>query len=399
MKEEKQSAPCCGSIAIEGAQPEPCCGPAKANSRQEEVCCGPPPPEKDWSRESDDAPWVVGVLDTAMGSVPRVSTTLEWADRLGAWKARWGVGRMQYWLKPRLYAVGAPDSESPVFVTANYKMSFDCLRSSLAGRDGWILVLDTKGINVWCAAGKGTFGTDELVQRIETTGLGDVVSHRRLILPQLGAVGVAAHEVRQRSGFRVVYGPVRTDDLPAFLDAGIKATPEMRRVEFPLWDRLSVAVVELVLAAKYLLPIVAAFLMLGGLASDGYHPWRMLSSGGLAATLILISFLCGAILAPALLPWLPGRAFSVKGLAVGVGLAASLWLLTLMLPAISIGRLDLAAWMLLMPVITSFTVMNYTGSSTYTSLSGVRREMGRAVPLQAIGGILGVALWVVGRFV
>ena len=399
--ETTQLEPCCGSSEVEAKESATCCEPAENETKHTELCCGSPPPEKDWSQEGDDAPWVVGEIDTPAGPVPRVSTTLGWADRLGSWKARWGMGRMRYWVKPRLYAVGTPDSESPVFVTANYKMSFDCLRGSLAGRDGWILVLDTKGINVWCAAGKGTFGTDELVHRIDATDLGDVVSHRRLIVPQMGAVGVAAHEVRQRSGFRVLFGPVRTDDLPAFVNAGMKATPEMRRVEFPLGDRLGVAVVELVMSAKYVLPVVVAFVLLGGLGTDGYDPWRMLSSGGLAAGLFLTAFLCGAILGPALLPWLPGRAFSLKGfwLGIGPGLAAGLWLLASMSPGSSSAWFGLAAWTLLLPVVTSFTMMNYTGSSTYTSLSGVRREMRRAVPLQAIGGILGVALWLVGRFV
>jgi acetyl-CoA decarbonylase/synthase complex subunit gamma len=85
---------------------------------------------------------------------------------------------MDYSIEPGLYALGAPDRESPVLVSANYKMSFDELRSALPGRDLWILVLDTKGINVWCAAGKGTFGTEELVKRIASSGLSQVVAHR-----------------------------------------------------------------------------------------------------------------------------------------------------------------------------------------------------------------------------
>lgn len=149
-----------------------------------------------------------------------------------------------------------PTTDCPVFVTANYKMSFDRLRSALAGVDGWILVLDTKGINVWCAAGKGTFGTDELVRRIDDAELTKVVSHNRLIVPQLGAPGVSAHKVRERSGFRVTYGPVRAEDIPAFLEAGMKATTEMRRVQFPARDRLAVAPVELVLSAKYVIAIM-----------------------------------------------------------------------------------------------------------------------------------------------
>lgn len=93
-------------------------------------------------------------------------SVITFSDRLGAWKARWGIGRMNYRVEPGLYRLGKPDRRSPVFVSANYKMSFDILRSSLAGRDCWILVLDTKGINVWCAAGKGTFGPMELMGRI-----------------------------------------------------------------------------------------------------------------------------------------------------------------------------------------------------------------------------------------
>jgi len=83
----------------------------------------------------------------------------------------------------------------------------------------WLLVLDTKGVNVWCAAGKGTFGTDELVRSIQAANLKQVVRHRDLVLPQLGATGVAAHEVKRATGFSVHYGPVRARDIQAYLAA------------------------------------------------------------------------------------------------------------------------------------------------------------------------------------
>ncbi len=63
-----------------------------------------------------------------------------------------------------------------MLVSGNYKLSFDHLRGSLAGRDAWILVLDTHGINVWCAAGKGLFGTDEVVRWVEAVGLSSLVA-------------------------------------------------------------------------------------------------------------------------------------------------------------------------------------------------------------------------------
>ena len=85
---------------------------------------------------------------------------------------------------PGLYLIGDPTPDSPVIVTANYTLSVDAVRAALAGIDCYLLVLDTKGINVWCAAGKGTFGTAELVRRIARTGLSEIVRHRTLILPQ-----------------------------------------------------------------------------------------------------------------------------------------------------------------------------------------------------------------------
>ncbi len=105
-------------------------------------------------------------------STRTTDSTITFANRLDHFLARWGINRNGHRVDPGLYRLGNPTGESPVFASANYTLSFDALRSALAGYDAYILVLDTKGINVWCAAGKGTFGTDELVSRIGTTGLG-----------------------------------------------------------------------------------------------------------------------------------------------------------------------------------------------------------------------------------
>jgi len=171
--------------------------------------------------------------------IQRTQSRLTFADCWDHFLARWGVNRSQHRICPGLYRIGDPAADSPVFVTANYTLSFDALREALVGIDGYILVLNTFGINVWCAAGKGTFGTEELVRRIEETGLKDIVRHRRLILPQLGAAGVSAHEVKKLVHFKVEYGPVRAADLPAYLHNGQQATPKMRRVRFGLSDRLA----------------------------------------------------------------------------------------------------------------------------------------------------------------
>ena len=201
---------------------------------------------------------------------PRILPTSPHLTSRDCWDhflARVGWKRGEHRVEPGLYALGKPTSDSPVFVSANYTLSFDAVRSSLEGIDGYILVLDTKGINVWCAAGKGTFGTDEIVRRVMITRLGEVVQHRKLILPQLGAPGVAAHEVKKRTGFSVEYGPVRAADLPGYLKTH-KATPEMRRVEFPLRDRLVLIPVDIVQTFLPTLLAAVVFYFLGGWVSS-----------------------------------------------------------------------------------------------------------------------------------
>ena len=340
--------------------------------------------------------WIVDEIDTPVGVVPKVSTIINTEDRLGAIKVRLGLKRMNYVVNPGIYAVGSPTDESPVFISANYKLSFDHLRKALNGIDGWIVVIDTKGINVWCVAGKGTFGTDEIINRIEVTQLAKLVKHRRIIVPQLGAPGVAAHKVEQYTNFHVVYGPVRAKDIPEFLDAGMKTTPEMRQVFFNLSDRLVLVPNELTYWGRYAFLIAIGFFILTGISRNGYNFPGL--AGGREALIFFGAFFFGGSLAPALLPWLPGRAFSVKGMTVGLFLV----LILIMSRAIPVdqvaGELGTLAWVLLLPAITAFMAMNFTGASTYTSLSGVRKEMKFAVPLLIVAASIGFILWMIARF-
>jgi acetyl-CoA decarbonylase/synthase complex subunit gamma len=320
---------------------------------------------------------------------------LTWVDRLGTIKARWGVGRMHYKVEPGLYALGRPDNRACVLVTANYKMSFDRLRETLPGLDAWMLVLDTKGINVWCSAGKGTFGTAELARRVSSSRLARVVTHRELILPQLAGPGVAAHQVNKLCGFKVIYGPIRAKDLPAFVGKGFKTTPEMRRKTFSIWERAVLIPIELVSALKVALIVLPLFFFMGGLGGpDGF--WANAFNYGLFAVFAFLTALAaGAVLTPLLLPWLPGRAFSVKGLSTGLIAAAILAVLR----AGHTGRLEILAWVFLVPAVAAYLAMNFTGASTYTSLSGVKKEMKWAVPLEISAGVIGLCLWLGSRFI
>jgi len=318
---------------------------------------------------------------------------------LGTFKVRWGIGRMHYIINAGLYALGNPDSHSPVLVTANYKMSFDKLREALPDRNVWILVLDTKGINVWCSAGKGTFGTAELVNRIETSGLAKIVSHRELILPQLSGPGVAAHEVKRLSGFKVIYGPIRATDLPSFLDAGLKANPEMRLKTFTTWERIVLIPMELVAALKVGLIVISILFLLAIFGKYGGGWGNAVNHGLFSIIALLTAILAGAVLTPLLLPWLPGRAFSLKGLALGLLAAVILSLLRFNDVNGWAGHLEIVAWFLLIPALSAYLAMNFTGASTYTSLSGVKKEMRWALPLEIGAVIIGFGLWLGSNFV
>lgn len=323
-------------------------------------------------------------------------TNSEWkpTDYLGAFKVRWSIGRNNYKVEPGLYQLGMPTAESPVLVTANYKLTFDLLRRDLKGINCWILVLDTKGINVWCAAGKGTMGTKELLNRIEATGLAKYVSHRKIILPQLAAPGVAAHEIKKKSGFSVVYGPVRSSDIPAFLEQKQKCDEEMRTVHFSTYDRLILTPVEIANSLKYLLIAIVVFAAISGLSQSGYQFGNIVSAGIKSALILFVAYFTGAFLTPVLLPWVPSKMFSMKGLLLGIiG-----FLVMFAFKMVDLNVFAVLGWLFLSVSVSSFLAMNFTGASTFTSLSGVKKEMAIFVPVQLISVVVGLALVVISKF-
>ncbi|MCK5198364.1 MAG: hypothetical protein KAR21_08440 [Spirochaetales bacterium] len=314
--------------------------------------------------------------------VLKMDSNVTFRENLDHLLVRFGKKRFAFSVKPGLYALGNPGSDDPVLVSANYKLTFDILRSSLKNRNLWILILDTRGINVWCAAGKGTFGTEELVDKIEKTGLLKKVRHRKLILPQLGAPGVEAHKVQAGTGFRILYGPIMAKDIPEYLDAGLKTSDRMRKKQFPLKERIELTALELIQSWKLILVMAGVSALLTVILGD-------FSSLSISLDLIpsLLAVIAGAFLTPVFLPWIPFRAFAVKGAVMGLITAAGFLFLV---PAPPGQMLFIAA---AVTAVSSFLAMNFTGASTYTSLSGVVKEMKYAVPSQI--GIL--TLGICGR--
>jgi hypothetical protein len=208
------------------------------------------------------------------------------------------------------------------------------------------------------------------VNRIETTHLPEVVKNHVLILPQLSASGVAAHEVKKRTGFRVKYGPVRAKDLPEYLKAR-KATKEMRTVSFALYDRLILTGVEI---AHAVIPLVILGVIM------------FFISGLLAAAATVAAIFAGVVLFPLLLPWLPTPNFSTKGFLLG-GIVVFPFVLLKYLGAADAEFLwragSILTYLLIFPSMTAFLALNFTGSTTFTSRSGVKSEIFTYFPAMA----------------
>jgi hypothetical protein len=334
------------------------------------------------TKSKDKKPeWIAGWLPTLAGVFPVISTRLTSGDILGGWRVRWGIKRMVYRINPGLYAVGKPDASSPILVTANYKLTFDSLRKYLESIHAWILVLDTKGVNVWCAAGKGTFGTEELIRRIKSVKLSSVMKNRTIILPQLGAPGVAAHIVTAQTGFKVVYGPIRAADLPKFLANGLRTDPAMRNITFKFKERLAVVPVELVQSWKMALAALV-YLIILRLVSGNLLSWSTVGS----FLPYLAAIIMGCAVVPALLPFVPGKSFALKGWLAGiVGTFIFTWFY-------GYSTVNAIAYLLILPAISAYLALNFTGCSTYTSLSGVKKEMKIALPLLIFSVIFGIGL-------
>ncbi len=369
-----EATSCCAPAASPGAD-------SKALAR-DLLCCpqaGAKPPA-----------WVMGTVPSPAGAVPKITSQWSAADRWGMVKSRTGAYRMWYSVPPGLYAIGEPGKDADIFVTANYKLSFDNLRRALAGMSSWVLVLDTKSINVWCAAGKGTFGTEELVRRIGAVKLDSVVEHRRIILPQLGAVGVSASEVQKRTGFRVFFGPVEARDIPAYLAAGRKKTKEMSLMRFNMLDRLVLTPMEINPAMKKYPWLAFGLFVVFGLQPSGILFASAWNTGLTFILLCLLSVIAGAFLTPVLLPFVPFRSFAVKGWLVGMATIAGA--VQFFDPAPLRSSLLLVSSYLFFPALSSYIALQFTGSTTFTGMSGVKKELKIGIPLYGAASAVALVL-------
>jgi hypothetical protein len=139
---------------------------------------------------------------------------------------------------------------------------------------------------------------------------------------------------------------------------------------------------EIVPAVKTSLPLFGVLFLTNQFAKRPFDKHDIAAYAG--------AILTGAVLTPVLLPYIPGKAFAWKGWVTGLcWTVGSLWLSKRYTPG---NRLLSAGQLLLFPAISSFQAMNFTGASTYTSPSGVKKEMQKALPFIVSAAAIGTAL-------
>jgi NAD-dependent dihydropyrimidine dehydrogenase PreA subunit len=216
-------------------------------------------------------------------------------------------------------------------VTCNFHTTVRRLTRLLerAGVDAWLLVADSKGVNVWCAACGDEFDTHAVVSAVKTSGVEDRVDHRRLILPPLAAAGVRTDELRSLTGWSTRWGPVRADDLPRFLTRSCHRDEGMRRVGYGWRERLDTA-----------LGCLFPFYLLGALGV-------LLFSRALLASYLVVGAASFALFMLAC-PWLPGQRGLTKALLLDVLLAVPLLASELLSPGGSPIRAELGIAMVML---------------------------------------------------
>jgi NAD-dependent dihydropyrimidine dehydrogenase PreA subunit len=203
-----------------------------------------------------------------------------------------------------IYPIGKPGPDSPVFLSGNYIYTVDWLKKVLRPYDCYLLVADSSGSNVWCAAGMNEFTEHDIIDAVNVARLSTLVNHRKLIAPPYGAPGVDVEAVKTETGFRVVWGPAHLKDLPRYIANGFKRTNDMLKVPFNFRDRFEVG-----------LGSATAYIMMAGILGIVSAKY---------AAIVSIAFFTAQLFSFVFWPWLPSERYYRRTLLLELILGAGM---------------------------------------------------------------------------
>lgn len=121
-------------------------------------------------------------------------------------------------VQPGLYEINDPQADSALMVTTNFSITYFSVANEIdgSGNPGWLLVADAEGMSVLTAWAAGKFDAERIAKSVKTTGIGEKISHRKLVIP--GHVSVLLGDLEEElPDWEILVGPREAVDLPGYL--------------------------------------------------------------------------------------------------------------------------------------------------------------------------------------
>ena len=121
-------------------------------------------------------------------------------------------------VEPKLYAIGDPAPESPVFLTTNFSLTYFLVSGEIenSGTSAHLVVCDCEGQSVLTAWASGKFVGETIARFIREIELEKRVKIRKLIIP--GFVSQISGDLEEKlPGWEIIVGCQEAADIPAFV--------------------------------------------------------------------------------------------------------------------------------------------------------------------------------------
>jgi acetyl-CoA decarbonylase/synthase complex subunit gamma len=123
-------------------------------------------------------------------------------------------------VEPKVYAIGDPTPDSPIFVTTNFSLTYFVVSGEIenSGISAWLVVPECEGMSVLTAWAAGKFNGTLISKFIKEAGLAEKVRRRELVIPGYVAQISGALE-ENLPGWKILVGPQEAADLESFIKA------------------------------------------------------------------------------------------------------------------------------------------------------------------------------------
>lgn len=121
-------------------------------------------------------------------------------------------------VEPKVYPVGEPKKDSPMFVTTNFSLTYFIVSGEIenSGLSAWLLVPECEGMSVLTAWAAGKFSGATIGKFAKDIKLDDQVTTRQMIIP--GYVSQISGELEENMpGWKILVGPQDASDLESFI--------------------------------------------------------------------------------------------------------------------------------------------------------------------------------------